>query len=88
MSFLCTTRNKEVSYHQCLNECQYFFKNACIDKMNEAYQQGRAEAEETYLKLITEIDLLNASDMSEVNLYKFACRVKEIADALKENNNV
>lgn len=40
MSFLCTTRNKEVSYHQCMNECQYFFKSACIDKMNEAYNQA------------------------------------------------
>lgn len=40
MSFLCMTRNKEVSYHQCINECQYFFKSACIDKMNEAYNQA------------------------------------------------
>lgn len=40
MSFLCTARNKEVSYHQCINECQYFFKSGCIDKMNEAYNQA------------------------------------------------
>lgn len=40
MSFLCTTRNKEVTYDECNKKCQYFFKIACIDKMNESYNQA------------------------------------------------
>ncbi|MCQ2609014.1 MAG: hypothetical protein MJ197_10065 [Bacteroidales bacterium] len=72
----------DTGYHD-FDECSHW------EECNkEAYNQGRDDmAEETYLNLITEIDLLNASDMSEVNLYKFACRIKEIAEGLKWQNN-
>lgn len=51
MSFLCTTRNKEVSYYQCINECQYFFKSACIDVMNEAYNQALEDFKKELIKI-------------------------------------
>lgn len=75
--------NEELFDWCCKQNCKGDFNcDLCM------YNKGRADmSEETYLKLITEIDLLNASDMTEVNLYKFACRVKEIAEQLKEQNN-
>lgn len=47
--------------------------------------QGRAEViKEIHRDLITEIDLLNSTDMTDANLYKFAIKIKEITDKLKE----
>lgn len=73
-----------------MDDCGYhgFDECSCYEECaKEAYDNGRNDmAEETYLNLITEIDLLNASDMSEANLYKFACKVKEIAEGLKWQN--
>ncbi len=51
MSFLCTTINRKVSHHQCVNECQYFFKSACIDKMNEAYNQALEDMKKELIKI-------------------------------------
>lgn len=71
-----------------MDDCGYhgFDECSCYEECaKEAYDNGRNDmAEEIYLDLITEIDLLNASDMSDVNLYKFACKIMEITERLKE----
>ena len=55
----------------------------------KGYQQGRAEViNKIHTELITEIALLNATDMTSVNLYTFACRIKQITDQLKESEEV
>ena len=51
----------------------------------DSYEKGRADViAEIHTELITEIAMLNATDMSDVNLYTFAVRIKEITDKLKE----
>ena len=51
----------------------------------DGYEKGRADViAEIHTELITEIAMLNATDMSDVNLYTFAVRIKEITDKLKE----
>ena len=49
------------------------------------YDKGRNDvAKEIYSNLMSEISLLTSSDMSKENLYKFALRVTEFAEQLKE----
>lgn len=87
MDFNYYLGQRSVAREGLMDDCGYHGFDECSrweDCNKEAYEYGRNDmAEEIYLDLITEIDLLNASDMSDVNLYKFACRIKEITEELK-----
>lgn len=53
-----------------------------------AYERGKSDAIKNICRdLTTELDLLNASDMSDVNLYNFAVKIKLMADQLREQEN-
>lgn len=55
--------------------------NNCVKK--KCYEQGKADTiTEIHSDLVTEIALLNATDMTEANLYTFAVRIKEITDKI------
>lgn len=75
MSFLCTIRNKEVSYHQCVNECQYFFKSGCIDKMNEAYNQGKADVIDEIIEYYKPCDDCCACLENDRDYFKKKCEM-------------
>lgn len=61
------------------------FKIAYPLTYDAIYNKGRNDmAKETYSNLMAEISLLTSSDMSKENLYKFAHRVTEFAEKLKE----
>lgn len=66
MSFLCTTRDKEVSYHQCMYECQYFFKSACIGKMNESYNQALEDFEMKIKECCSIVGSCDFEDMAKI----------------------
>ena len=53
------------------------------DILMAIYEKGRADViAEIHTELITEIAMLNATDMTDTNLYTFAIRIKEITDRL------
>lgn len=53
--------------------------------LKKEYYQGRSDAtNEIHTELSTEIALLNETKMTDVDLYTFAVRIKEITDKLKE----
>lgn len=53
------------------------------DALRERDKKVRAETiKEIHRDLITEIDLLNSTDMTDANLYAFAVKIKEITDKL------
>ena len=68
-----------------IKENAVFYSNRPIE---DIVLEARTDAiNEIHTELITEIALLNATDMSDVNLYTFAVRIKEITDKLKEQKN-
>ena len=62
---------------------EYLSLDVGHDILIEIYGKGRADAiDEIHTELITEIAMLNATDMTDTNLYTFAIRIKEITDRL------
>lgn len=54
-----------------------------VDLVREVEKIARADAiDEIHTELITEIAMLNATKMTDVDLYAFAVRIKEITDKL------
>ena len=76
MSFLCTTINKEVDYEKCQKQCQYIFKSACIDRMNEAYNQA---LEDMRKAILTDNELQFAPYSQDM---WFKNRIMDIAERL------
>lgn len=63
--------------------CHERAEEICKVEYKKGYAKGRADAiEEIHTDLSTEIALLNETDMTDVNLYTFAVRIKEITDKL------
>lgn len=70
------------------NRKEYVDSKAYVAIRHEGYMQGKSDAIKNICRdLTTELDLLNASDMSDVNLYNFAVRIKLMTEQLKEQNN-
>lgn len=63
------------------NIAEYGMTNITQLEYDAIYQQGRADAtNEIHTELITEIAMLNATKMTDTDLYAFAVRIKEITD--------